>query len=187
MRKVLTFLILLAFVALFGCEQRTDKTDSGGVLLSVSDFDGLPAEVNVNVLVGPGGDRNLIVGSITIENIAKDPTGVVGPLMNVEMSSYEVTFSRADRGTLLPPPMVQPIFGVTPVNGEQTYDNLRILSIDQIQARPIADLLFENGGFDKETGETFARVNFHIRFFGRTLSGDAVQSNTFSFTVTFIP
>ena len=37
-------LILVAVVAVtvIACETSTDRTDSGGVLLSISDFDGLP-------------------------------------------------------------------------------------------------------------------------------------------------
>lgn len=184
MRRALTILALIGSVSLLGCEQATDKTDSGGVILSVSDFDGLPAEISVNTLAAAG---FLSIGELTIDAIAKDPTGVVSSLMNVEMLSYEVTFSRADIGTLLPPPLVQNIFGVTPINGSQTYENLRILSVDQILSRPLSDLLFANGAFDKETDEAFTRLNLFVRFFGRTLSGDGVESARISFTITFVP
>ena len=184
MRRLLSVLSLTGLVVVWGCEARTDKTDGGGVVLSVSDFDGLPAEVSVNLLALVG---FLSIGEITIENHVKDPTGTPSPLMNVEMDSYEVTFSRADTGTLLPPPLVQKIFGVTPVNGVQKYENLRILSTDQIDSRPLSDLLFINGGFDKETNQAVIRLNFFMRFFGRTLTGDAVETAPISFTVTFVP
>jgi len=178
--------IALAFLSLFlwGCEERTDQSGDGGVILSVSDFDGLPAEVGVNLLQLAG---FLSVGEITIDSHQKDPSGTTSSLMNVEMDSYEVTFSRADTGTLLPPPLVQKIFGVTPINGSQTYENLRILTLEQIESRPLSDLLFVNGGFDKETGLDFIRLNLIMRFFGRTLSGDPVQTAPISFTVTFVP
>ena len=43
MRRVTNcLLILILAVGIAGCDSRTDRTDGGGVLLSVSDFDGLP-------------------------------------------------------------------------------------------------------------------------------------------------
>ena len=71
-----------------------ESTASGGVILSISDFDGLPVLVGVNGTVAVGG--LVQVGEITIENIAKDPTGVTSDLMSVEINSYEVSYSRAD-------------------------------------------------------------------------------------------
>ena len=183
MKRLLIVIALLSLV-LWGCEERTDESGSGGVILSVSDFDGLPAEIGVNLLQLIG---FLSIGEITIDSHSTDPGGSVSSLMNVEMDSYEVSFSRADAGTILPPPLVQKIFGVTPVNGSQLYENLRILSLEQIESRPLADLLFVNGGFDKETGEAFTRLNLSMRFFGRTLSGDPVQTTPISFTGTFVP
>ena len=98
MRRALTILVLISCVLLLGCEQATDKADGGGVILSVSDFDGLPAEISVNAIAAAG---VLTIGELTIDAIAKDPTGIVSSLMNVEMESYEVTFSRADTGLRL--------------------------------------------------------------------------------------
>ena len=183
MKRILVISVLIGAAALLGCEQSTDKVDAGGVILSVSDFDGLPAEVSVFGMQLAG--SVLTIGEITIENRPKNLTQPTSALMSVEMQSYEVTFSRADTGTILPPPLVQPIFGVTPVGGEQRYENLRVLGIDQVESRPLRDLLLINGGFDKETGQTFIRLNLIIRFFGRTLSGDAVATAPVAFTVTF--
>lgn len=184
MKRVLIVVIALLSLVLWGCEERTDETGGGGVILSVSDFDGLPAEVEVNLLQLAG---FLSLGEITIDSHQKDPSGITSSLMNVEMDSYEVYFTRADAGTLLPPPLVQKIFGVTPINGSQIYENLRILSVDQIENRPLSDLLFVNGAFDKETGEAFTRLNLFMRFFGKTLSGDHVETAPIGFTVTFVP
>ena len=183
MKRLLIVTTLVSLV-LLGCEERTDQAGSGGVILSVSDFDGLPAEIGVNLIQQAG---FLSIGEITIDSHQSDPSGTTSSLMNVEMHSYEVSFSRADGGTILPPPLVQRIFGVTPINGTQSYTNLRILSIDQIESPPLADLLFVNGAFDKETGEAFTRLNLVMRFFGTTLSGDPVQTAPISFTVTFVP
>ena len=76
------------------------------MLLSISDFGTLPLQVSVS-------DGGLLqIDSITVSSVVKDPTGLTSPLMNVEISSYEVSFTRADRGTRVPRPFVEHIFGV---------------------------------------------------------------------------
>ena len=64
---------------------------------------GMPIAVVMAVMGAVGGV--LTFGEVTIDNIAKNSSQVTSSLMNVEMESYEVTYSRADTGTLLPPPM----------------------------------------------------------------------------------
>ncbi len=172
----------LLAVSLLGCESRTDRTDGGGVLLSITDFDGLPITLAVNSSNG-----FLQVGEIQITNVVKNPDIVGSILMNVEIESYEVTYSRGDTGTIVPPTLVRGLFGVVPVNGVFTVENLPVLAPEQFNVPPISDLLFVNGGFDKETGSRQILLNFHLRFFGRTLSGDAVQTAPASFTVTVTP
>jgi hypothetical protein len=58
---------------------------------------------------------------------------------------------------------------------------------EQFDVPPLSDLFYRNGGFDKETGDTRIILNCHIRFFGRTLSGDAVISEPGNFTLTITP
>lgn len=182
--RLLLVLCVLGAFGLAGCNDRTDKSD-GTVILSISDFDGLPTQVSVNSASAVGG---VSVDSLTIQNIPKDQNGATSSLMNVEFTSYEVTFSRADTGSRLPPPLVREIFGVAPVNGTNVFNNLPILTQTQLDAPPLSDLLFVNGGFDKETGEQAVVLNLRLRFFGRTLSGDAVETGPFdAFTVDFVP
>ncbi len=183
MKRLITLGILTLFALVLGaCEGPTDRTDSGGVLLSISDFDGLPIRVGVNASGGL-----LQVGELVIENVAKDPTGITSDLMNVELRSFEVVYTRADRGQRVPPTYTNGLFGVVPVNGTFTVENLDVMGTEQFLNRPLSDLNFQNGGFDKETGSTVIRLNLSIRFFGRTLSGDAVQTAPATFTVEFVP
>ena len=179
-----TALVLASLLPLAGCDSRLDRTDGGGVVLSVSDFDGLPTVVDVSEARADG---IVIVESITISSIPRDIDGDTSDLMNIEMQSYEVTFSRGDGGTRLPPPMVRNIFGVTPVGGQQQYDNLPIMLSDQISTVPLSDLFLENGGFDKETDRTSIILNLRLRFFGRSIGGEAVDTAPISFTVEFVP
>lgn len=182
MKRILHISLAVGLVAvILGCDSRTEKTDGGGVLLTVTNFDGLPVTFAVNA----GG--LVQIGSLDIENRPKDPTGATSGLMDVEIVSYEVSFTRADTGTRIPPIFVRGIFGVAPVNGNLTYDNLPIADLEQFGHIPLSDLLFENGGFDRETGQTTILVNCRLRFFGRTLSGDEVETAPAIFTVRFTP
>lgn len=180
---VLLFLSLL-LITLGACESRTDKVDGGGVLLSISDFDGLPAQVAVNGALATG---LVQVDEIDIQNIAKNPNEPTSSLQNVEISSYEVTYTRADTGTRLPPVFVRQLFSSIPVDGTIILENLPVMSLEQLDATPLSDLQFINGGLDSETGENTILLNLRMRFFGRTLSGDAVETQTAGFTVEFTP
>ncbi len=187
MRRVTNYLLVIVLaVGLAGCDSRTDRTDGGGVLLSVSDFDGLPLLVGVNSTLSGGGGL-IQIESLTIQNIAKNPTGNTSDLMNVEIQSYEVQYSRADRGTRVPTPLVRGIFGVAPVDGSLDYDNLPVMTSDQLNQVPLSDLKYANGGVDTETGQSKIVMNFQVRFFGRTLSGDTVETAPIYFTIEFIP
>jgi hypothetical protein len=185
-RKILVVLIGLLVAA--GCNSRLERTDGGGVLLSISDFDVLPNVVSVNesrsIL---GGSNTIVIPSITIQSIVRDIDGDTSPLMNVEMQSYEVTFTRADGGTRVPPPLVERIFGTVTPGGTLDYINLPMLRSAQIENPPLQDLFLENGGFDKETRRTSVLLNVSIRFFGRSIAGEAVDTAPARFTVEFVP
>lgn len=169
---------VLALLATVGCQSRTDKTDGGGVLLSISDFDGLPVVVSA-------ADGPFQIGEISIQNVVKDPAGSTSALMNVELESYQVTFARADTGTRVPPVLVEYLFGVVPVNGTYTVFNPPFLRFDQLNNLPLKDLL--DYGFERETGSQVVRLTVGIRFFGRTLSGKKVDSAPAYFTIDVVP
>lgn len=155
------------------------KTETGGVLLSITDFDGLPISISASA-----GDIAQIE-SLTVSNVAKNPNGTTSELMNVEIQSYEVTYSRADTGTRVPPKLVNYIFGIAPVNGTFQLDNGPFMRAEQFNTVPILDL--KNFGIDSETGSRLIRLNVGLRFFGRTLSGDRVESTTAFFTLEVTP
>ncbi|HUP21738.1 MAG TPA: hypothetical protein VNB06_02210 [Thermoanaerobaculia bacterium] len=173
---------LLSSLALLGCESRTDKVDGGGVLLSITDFTGLPAQVSMDAASLVGGVQ---IGTLTVQSVVKNPSGGTSALMNVEIDSYEVVFSRADTGTRLPPPLVRHVFGVVPVNGSDTILNLPILTIQQLASPPLSDLMTVNGGLDLETGGRTILLNLSLRIFGRTLSGNEVDTAPARFTIEF--
>lgn len=188
--KSLTTFLLLGMVLLFtlGCEERTDQTDTGGVLLEL-DFVLFPFRVSVNNPVSADGEP--IFDAVTVEtmniiSIVSDPDGTTSALMDVELDTMEVVFARADAGTRVPPPFVLNIIGRVPVGGTLTLNDLPILSIDQFRNPPLSDLFFENGGFDKETGSTVIKLNATVRFYGRTLTGDDVATVPRTTTLEFV-
>lgn len=171
----------VALLAIIGCSSDRLESDEGAVFLSVTDFDGLPLRASVNAT------SLLQVDQIVIENNPRDPAGGVSDLMNVEMRTYEVVYSRVDTGTRVPSPLVRSIFGVAPAGGEITYDNLPVMSAEQLLNPPLSDLLIANGGVDTETGSPVITIEFRVRFFGRTIGGDDVATAPIRFDVEFIP
>jgi len=175
-RKIASLLLLLTlpFVGL-ACDERTEETDSGGVLLEVDFGTVLPLRASVNDVVGNNGSL-VQVEAVTFTSIVANPNAVASDLMNIELESFEVVFQRVDGGTRLPPPYVVKLLATIPAGGSFTINDLELMSFDQLNNPPLSDLLFANGGFDKETGLTFIRMNLFIRAFGRTLGGRRVES-----------
>jgi hypothetical protein len=171
-------LTLVAGLAL-GCEARTEEVDAGGVLLTISDFDGLP------LVVSASGPQIVQIESVSVENIAKNPNQPTSRLMDVEIHSYEVRFVREDTGTRQLPVLVEHVFGLAPVNGNYTLDNGPFMRPDQFNYPPLTDLrLF---GRDLETNSEVVRVRVSIQFFGKTLSGDEVASAPAYFSIDLVP
>lgn len=176
-RNAILFLCVALALAGAGCRSRTDRSE-GTVLLSVSDFDGLP--VQISTTAGP-----FSIDEVQIRNVAKDPTGTTSALMDVELRSYEVTYRRRDTGTRVPPSMVQTIFSVVPVNGTITLNNVPFMLTDQVLNPPLSDL--RNFGIDRETNSQVVVLDVSMRFFGRTLSGDDIVSAPATFTIEVRP
>lgn len=176
--------ICLLALGLSGCGDERTLNSEGAVILSLTDFDGLPFQVSVNLAAQVGFVQ---VGSLTLENIPKDPRGATSELMSIELESVEITYTRLDVGTRVPPSRVRSIFSLVPVGGSTDIENMEILGPEQLFNPPLSDLLFQNGGFDTETGSTLIVLDVNIRFFGRTLGGDRVASGFDSFRLEFLP
>jgi len=174
--------ILVAFgllVVLAGCQGRTDRTDSGGVILSAS-FNLPPTQFIISTST-----TLPAVPTTTIQNIVADPSGTSSTLENVELRSYQVVYTRADTGTRVPPPLVEPLSGIVPANGSLSIQNLNVLANNQFLNPPISDLT--KFGVDRETGSRFVTLNLSVTFFGRTLSGKEVASAPTGFTMEVFP
>ena len=182
MRKTLNLALAgILVLALQACEQRTDRVDGGGVLLTFGQIN-WSAVYSVGSSVATGGAA---ISTVTLVSVVKDPSGVSSSLMDVELQSFEVSFQRADTGTRLPPVLVRTFPGVIPVNGTLTISGMFFMLDGQLENPPMSDLLIVNGGIDQETGADTILLDVSIVFFGRTLSGDEVQSAPLRKTVQF--
>jgi len=179
-RLVRSALLGVLTLAVLSCEARTDRTDTGGVLLTVSDFDELPIAMSVNSEC-----CFLQVGSLTVRSVILNPNATNSDLMDVEIQSYQVTYRRLDNGTRVPRPLVQGLFGIVPHGGNMQLDDLPVMGPEQLLNTPLSDLLFVNGGFDKETGSPVIKLELALTFFGKTLSGDDVATEPAKFAVSF--
>jgi hypothetical protein len=171
--RIAVAVALLPALAVLGCRSRTDKS-AGTVIISIASFTGLP--VLVSVTNGP-----YQIGTLTLDSFQKDPTGTTSNLMDVEIRSYTVTYSRQDGGTRLPPAINTGLFGFLPVNSTTTFNNVPFLLSPQLQNPPLSDLV--NFGVDRETGSATITLNCSMIFFGQSLSGDNLSTSPANFTI----
>jgi hypothetical protein len=176
--RAILLLLIVPALAVASCRERTDRSE-GTVLLSVSDFDGLPFAVTLT------DQPPFTIGQITLRSTSKEPGGTTGPLQDIELRSYEVRYRRRDTGSRVPPAAVQGVFGIVPVNSTTVLTNVPFLFSDQVLSQPLRDL--RDFGIDRETGTAVIVLDVSMVFFGRTLSGDEVASAPATFTIEVHP
>lgn len=180
---LLRFLCALAVVCLAGsCRARTDRS-SGTVILTFGNITGIPTIVSVGQTDSGAGQVD--IGTFILENFPKDPNGTTSNLQDVELTRYQVTYTRHDTGTRVPPPLIAAFTLEVPINGSGTITNLPIVALNQLLSPPLSDL--RNFGFDQETGTAVIVVDAAIQFFGQTISGDSVASPVAVYTLEFTP
>src|SRR5215471_12743797 len=180
MRKVflfgLTALAALAFTA--GCSNSQGTTESP-VFLTVS-IDLQPGFINVAV------PAPVQINTMTIQSHAKDPTSVdTQGFSDVQVNQYTVSYTRTDGGTVVPPMQTFGCGVLVPHDGSATLTNFPVMYASMIQQAPFDQLLPFNGGIDRETGRNEIDLAFNITFFGTTVSGKRVQSETASGPLVF--
>ena len=178
--RAILVLLIVPVLAVASCRSRTDRSE-GTVLLSVTDFDGLPFAVSASA------DPPFTIDSVTLRNTVKEPgSNPTSPgLQDIELRSYEVRYRRRDSGTRVPPTAVQGLFGIVEVNQTTNFQNLPFMFSDQVLSQPLRDL--RDFGVDRETGTAVIVLDVSMRFFGRTLSGDDIVSDPATFTIEVRP
>ena len=116
-----------------------------------------------------------IVLTSTLKNPSQtDPQGFA----TVQLESYTIHFRRTDGGTRVPADLNLPAGAIIPSGGSATLSNFPVLPASQVQLSPFDQLLPFNGGFDRETGKAEIDMAVDITFFGHTVAGQRVQSET---------
>jgi hypothetical protein len=187
-------LLAVLMLAAVSCESDAADQDNGGVILSFADFDGLPAGVRVNSPSGVTCSRSstagcvLSIGEVNVRSIIANADAASSDLMTVEIEGYEVRFNRRAPGTRTPPVFFQNVFGSVAPGGTIDFENIPIMGPQQFLTAPLSELLFSEGARDTETGSTIIVLDAQLRFFGRTVSGNSVVTETpAQFTLTVSP
>jgi hypothetical protein len=74
-----------------------------------------------------------------------------------------------------------------PSGGSATLTGFPIISASTLQKSPFDQLLAFNGGIDRETGLNEIHIFYSITFYGTTVSGHRVQSQTATGDVFIVP
>jgi len=165
-------ILLAAALALApGCTNKEGETESP-VFITVS-LSQQPGFVSVGV-IAPVQIATISLASHLKNPTQSDPQGFA----TVNLESYTVHFTRTDGGTRVPPDQSLPAGIIVPSGGSATLTNFPVLPASQIQLSPFDQLLPFNGGFDRETGKDEIDTAFQITFFGHTVAGQRVASET---------
>ena len=177
--KTLTALSLLAVLAVAsGCTNPQGETEAP-VFITVS-IDEQPGFVNVATPAAVQIDT-ITLNSELKDPLASDPQGMA----DTQINSYRVTYTRTDGGTVVPAAQTFPAGIVVPSGGEATLNNFPVVYESMIQQSPMDQLLPFNGGIDRQTGRDEIDMAFNVTFYGTTVSGKRVQSQTASGALIF--
>jgi hypothetical protein len=177
--KILTGIVIASALALAtACTNKQGETESP-VFITVT-IDQQPGFIDVGTI------RPVQIDTINLASRLKNPSSPdpVG-FADTQINSYTVTFHRTDGGTLVPPMQTFGAGVLVPVGGTATLSNFPVLAASAIQGSPFDQLLPFNGGIDRETGRAEIDMAFDITFFGNTVSGHRVQSETASGILLF--
>jgi hypothetical protein len=178
MKRTIGLGLVLVAALTAACTNKQGETESP-VFITV-DLQLQPGFVDVSV-VEPVQLDTMVLNSRLKNPNSSDPQG----FSNVTIENYTVTYRRTDGGTRVPP--MQSFGGgvLVPSGGSATLTNFPILYASAVQGSPFDQLLPFNGGIDRETGQPEIDTAFDITFYGHTVSGHRVQSETASGILIF--
>jgi hypothetical protein len=176
--KVLIVAAVLLITAAPGCTNKEGESEAP-VSITVS-LDLQPGFVDVST------PAPVQISSIVLTSHLKNPTQTDPQgFADTQVNSYTVRFRRTDGGTRVPSVKTFGAGILVPSGGSATLSNFPILEASDLQQSPFDQLLPFNGGVDRETGRNSIQMTFDITFFGQTVSGHRVQSQTASGILSF--
>lgn len=110
--------------------------------------------------------------------IATDPLNFTPELQDIVLERYEVTYTRTDGGTAVPPGFVRGLTArvrLTALGSGELKETVVSLVIfpNTTKAQPPISYLIAPGS-EPDTNYTNIQVNARVQFFGKTLAGDEV-------------
>jgi hypothetical protein len=174
-------LCALTVAALPGCSTNT-QGDSASPVFLVGSFSGdfVPNSNCVNT------GLPLTVKTTTVSSRLKNPNVASLQFLDVHVDKYTVVWRRIDGGTTASPTQDFVATGfLVPPNGSGTCTDCYYMTFDNLQRPPLDQLFPFNGGIDKETGRQQIRESANVTWYGHTLSGQPVTSDTAVFEVDF--
>ncbi len=187
MKKTAWITLLLVAAVLFAPACTNKQAETEAPVFITTSLTLQQGFVNVGVIV-PVQIPSIVLTSSLKNPSQSDPQGFA----TTTLESYTVHFRRTDGGTRVPADSNLPVGVTIPSGGSATLSNFPVLLASQIQLSPFDQLLPFNGGFDRETGKAEIDMAVEISFFGHTVSGHRVQSETatgpllFRFTSTAV-
>jgi hypothetical protein len=176
--KALVGVALLVMASAVACTNKEGSSEAP-VFITVS-MDLQPGFIDV------GTPAPVQIQTMTLASHLKNPTASDPQhFADTQIQSYTVSFRRTDGGTLVPPSQTFGAGILVPSAGTATLSNFPVLSAAALAGTPFDQLLPFNGGIDRETGRDEIDMAFDITFFGTTVSGFRVQSETASGILLF--
>jgi hypothetical protein len=176
--RLTTLAILSLGVLILGCSggNKTGETEAP-VFLTV-DIPSGPADVNISCT------PDLTISQMTIKSQSKAPGMTLSVQDDAKLTDWVITPVRTDGGTVASPQWRNYYNVYVPAGGSASLTNYRIYPAEYYRQPPLNQLLPENAGYDKETGNRNIRQKLHIEIFGKTVAGAAV-SVAFDITLNF--
>jgi hypothetical protein len=171
MKKTSIAIALLAIAAVPACTNKQAETEAP-VFITV----GLPAQP---LIISASTGAPVQIATINLLSHLKN-TNATDPqhFADVEVTFYRADYFRRDGGTRVPAAQEFAAAALLPSGGTLTLSNYPIMSGSALQLSPFDQLLAFNGGVDRETGLTEIHIFYNLTFFGNTVSGQRVQSET---------
>ncbi|HTO75563.1 MAG TPA: hypothetical protein VMQ61_05755 [Thermoanaerobaculia bacterium] len=178
MKKTIALAVVLLAASGVACTNKEGETEAA-VFLTV-DITQQPGFVDVSV-PAPVQIDTITLASHLKDSTASDPQH----FQDVSIDNYTVTFRRTDGGTVVPP--MQSFGGgvLVPSGGTATLSNYPVMYASTLSGPPFDQLFPFNGGVDRETGKSEIDTAFDLTFYGHTVSGQRVQSQTASGILIF--
>lgn len=178
-RRILIPAALLAIALAPACTNKQSET-AQPVTVTVTIVD-LPTPVNINGRTDP-----ITIGSVNVNSKLKDPAASNPQgFADVQLTYYMVHYHRSDGGTRLPADQTFTVGQLLATPGSLGLAALPILSQAGLQGSPFSQFIL-NGGIDPETGSNQMVLFYDITFFGTTVAGTRVQSETVTATKIFM-